>query len=118
MINKNKIKEILQKPKINLFDFKKRKPVDFKNIKKEEVKKGKYDIEKESKKEIGEALQKIREREKDFRKELDLSTDTDFYFQVVFESPEKMKEFVNKYKIKLQYNDFIFFEDIEHLLKS
>lgn len=71
----------------------------------------------ESKKEIGEALQKIKDNEKAFREKMKLETDTDFYFQVVFRSPDELHKFLEEKGIVLQYGDFVFYEDIKHLFK-
>lgn len=73
------------------------------------------DLETESKKEIGDSLKKIRENEKKFKEQLELETDLNFYFQVVFESPKQMKEVLAKYGIVLEYGDFLYWEDLKKI---
>lgn len=77
----------------------------------------KYNIQEETKQEVGEALSKIRANEKKFRERLKLETETGFYFSVVFKSEKEMKEFLEKKRIRLEYNDFVFFEDISSKFK-
>lgn len=67
--------------------------------------------------EVGESLQAIRKAEKEFYEKLNLETDTNFYFSVVFKSPQELEEFKKKYGIELHYNDFIFAEDLLKALK-
>jgi hypothetical protein len=65
-----------------------------------------------AKKEIGEQLQKIKEYEKKFKEKKEIEGNADFYFQIVFKSKSEKKAFLEKYKIKLIDNDYIFIENI------
>lgn len=78
----------------------------------------KIDIEKESKQEIGESLKKIRENEKKWREELEIATSPNFYFQVVFRSPEDLQKFLKKHSLELREGDYIFEEDLENIIKK
>jgi len=64
------------------------------------------------KKEVGETLKKIRENEKQFKKQLATETDSGFYFQIVFKDAREMRQFLAEKKIKLEYDNFVFYEDI------
>ena len=92
-------------------DFKKS---GFKSRKKVE----KIDLEAEGKKDIGEALQRIKDREKKFRERLGFELDAGYYFSVCFKSKKERDSFLLKNKIKLRHDDHVFIEEIKHVLKK
>nr|QGH72406.1 MAG: hypothetical protein [Podoviridae sp. ctka020] len=79
----------------------------------EEVKKTKpIPFEKEMKKEAGEILQKIRQKEKEWKEQFALETSLDFYFSVCFKSSQEMRAFLKRYGIKLHYGNHCFIEEL------
>lgn len=75
------------------------------------------DINKEVKEEIGEKLKAIKESEAKYKKQIEIETSANFYFQVVFESPDQLKEFLKEKKITLEYGDFAFYDKIKDRFK-
>ena len=75
------------------------------------------DINQEVKEEIGEKLKEIKANEAKYKKQIEIETSANFYFQVVFESPDQLKEFLKEKNIKLEYNDFVFYDKIKDHFK-
>lgn len=115
-MSKEKITDVLRDDYINDIDIDMDMDMDI-DIDVNEVKKTKkMDIEKESKKEIGESLKKIRGNEKKWKERIKIEIDGSFYFSVVFDSSEKKEKFLRDYGIELTRNSYTFEENLRDVL--
>lgn len=76
------------------------------------------DLTTETKKEIGEQLQKIKEFENKYKEHWAFEGDSRYYFSICFKSGDDRDAFCEKYGIKLHFDDHCFYEEIQNIFKD
>ena len=73
------------------------------------------DLSSVAEKEVGENLKNIKEYEKKLKDRWDFEGDAGYYFSVCFKSQKERDDFLRKTGLQLR-GDFVFYEEIQHLL--
>lgn len=76
------------------------------------------DLEEESKKEIGEQLQAIKAFEQKLKDQWEFEGDASYYFSICFRSKAERNEFLDRMKLSLHNNRYMFYEDIKSAFKE
>jgi hypothetical protein len=93
------------------------KPVDLRSEKQKLEDFRANDLEAICKQEIGEQLQLIKNFEKKFKDRWDFEGDAGYFFSVCFKSQTERDNFLDRIKIKLYNDNYVFYEDIKHLFE-